>query len=390
MRSSVALSHARLPACTSRVSCLVVTVLVVTVLVAEVHSSVIYLGTNSGCKHHQIVFLSCMQVWPMPCRPAGRRCIVAAATASSSARQQQQQQQQEQQHHQQLLRSEEQQEPKQEPNKQPGIKPPLDLFIQPGSKQKGSSNKPPGDEEPPPPSGPNLPPQLQQLLALLIEFGGKLGTAAVLIAWFTHIDPFGGLHWDQQQVLFGLGLFLPLMLFDAALMLPDYTISDPQEQRAVTGLFVGEPQVLSTPPTDGSSTSSSKGEESSSKAEDGSSSSSSSSNSESVSDAEARRMADAIEAAAAGASPGAPVVIMQQQQQEGVTSDTGNSGSSAGLNLLLRLRVSLGLLQQVYTRANPGIGLNPASEFVVVLVATLADEMLYRAVALTLLGLWIR
>jgi hypothetical protein len=32
MRSSVALSYARLPACTSRVSCLVVTVLVVTVL----------------------------------------------------------------------------------------------------------------------------------------------------------------------------------------------------------------------------------------------------------------------------------------------------------------------------------------------------------------------
>jgi hypothetical protein len=179
------------------------------------------------------------------------------------------------------------------------------------------------------------------------------------------------------------------MLFDAALMLPDYTISDPQEQRAVTGLFVGEPQVLSTPPTDSSSsTSISKGDEGSSKAEDGSSSSSRN-GIESVSDAEARRMADAIEAAAAAASPGTPVVIMQQQQ-EGVTSDTSSSGSSAGLNPLLRLRVSLGLLQQVYTRANPGIGLNPASEFVVVLVATLADEMLYRAVALTLLGLWIR
>eukprot|EP00775_Hariotina_reticulata_P002596 gene2596-2898_t len=40
--------------------------------------------------------------------------------------------------------------------------------------------------------------------------------------------------------------------------------------------------------------------------------------------------------------------------------------------------------------ANPGIGLSPAAELLVVCVASLADEMLYRAVALTLLGLWIR
>jgi hypothetical protein len=52
--------------------------------------------------------------------------------------------------------------------------------------------------------------------------------------------------------------------------------------------------------------------------------------------------------------------------------------------------VALELLQQVYTRANPGIGLSPVAELGVVAVAVLADEMLYRAVGLTLLGLWVR
>lgn len=71
-------------------------------------------------------------------------------------------------------------------------------------------------------------------------------------------------------------------------------------------------------------------------------------------------------------------------------ADSSSSSSKGSLNPLLQLRVSMGLLQQVYTRANPGIGLSPAAELLVVLVATLADEMLYRAVALTLLGLWLR
>ena len=37
--------------------------------------------------------------------------------------------------------------------------------------------------------------ELKGLLALLVEFGGTFGTAAVIIGYFTHIDPFGGFHW---------------------------------------------------------------------------------------------------------------------------------------------------------------------------------------------------
>lgn len=271
---------------------------------------------------------------------------------------------------------------------------PLDSFMRPSSSIKYGKGA--DQEPPPPPPGPSLPPQLRQLLALLTEFGGKLGTAAVVIAWFTHIDPFGDLHWDAAQVQFGLATFLPLMLFDAALMLPDYSISDLDEQRQVTGMFVGQPELLSgsTPPPPSSSSGEAAGAAGS---EDSTANSSTSSSSDGASssrdktaaaDAEARRMADIIEKAAAGASPDAPLVIMQKQPQQAAADSS--SSSKGSLNPLLRLRVSMGLLQQVYTRANPGIGLSPAAELLVVLVATLADEMLYRAVALTLLGLWLR
>jgi hypothetical protein len=319
-------------------------------------------------------FVAAMQ----PCKLLQRqRAVSVTAAASGSSTSQRQQQ---------LVLQSEQQQKQQDESKQTKSKMPLDSFMPPG-KGKSSSNGPEGP--PPPPSGPNLPPQLRQLLALLTEFGGKLGTAAVLIAWFTHIDPFGDIHWDQAHVQFGLLTFLPLMLFDAALMLPDYSIKDLEEQRAVTGMFVGPPELLSSPSKDTTPTSSID-------AEAGSSDAPSSSN-KAVADAEARRMADLIEKAAAGASPDAPIVIMQPQMTassapgEATSSSSSSSSSSKGeLNPLLRLRVSMGLLQGVYTRSNPGIGLSPAAEFVVVLVATLADEMLYRAVALTLLGLWLR
>jgi hypothetical protein len=316
---------------------------------------------------------------------AGWRVAVSIAAVSSVRGQWQQ-----------VLQSEQQQKPpqQQDSSSKDKMKMPLDSFMRPGSSIK--YGKGPDQEPPPPPPGPSLPPQLRQLLALLTEFGGKLGTAAVVIAWFTHIDPFGDLHWDAAQVQFGLATFLPLMLFDAALMLPDYSISDLDEQRQVTGMFVGQPELLSgspLPPPPSSSSGEAAGAPGSQDIAASTSSSSSHADSSSrdakaAADAEARRMADIIEKATAGASPDAPLVIMQQQPQQAAAADS--SSSKGSLNPLLRLRVSMGLLQQVYTRANPGIGLSPAAELLVVLVATLADEMLYRAVALTLLGLWLR
>lgn len=57
---------------------------------------------------------------------------------------------------------------------------------------------------------------------------------------------------------------------------------------------------------------------------------------------------------------------------------------------LLRLRVALEVLQSFQTRANPSAGLPVWQEASVAAVASLADEMLYRAVALAFLGGWLR
>lgn len=176
--------------------------------------------------------------------------------------------------------------------------------------------------------------------ALLPCTTSATGTAAVAIAWFTHIDPFGNLHWSSADVLLGLATFAPLLALDALLMLPDYGIG-PEDSQEVAGMFFGNPEAL-------------------------------------------RNMSAGNISVAAD-----PNALPSQDGSSSGPAAAAAGGSSSG-NPLLRVRVALELLQQVYTRANPGIGLSPVAELAVVVVAVLADEMLYRAVGLTLLGLWIR
>jgi hypothetical protein len=187
-----------------------------------------------------------------------------------------------------------------------------------------------GDDEP---SGPRLalPPRVWRLLALLTQYGGVYGTAAVVIGWLTHVDPWGGLHWDAADVAFGLQLYAPLLLLDAALMLPDHSLP-PGESLDAAAMLVGDASALglSSPTT------------------------------------------------------GAP------RSGGGSSSSEGAAAAEDAGGLLLRLRLGLDLLQQLYTRANPTAGMNPAAEALVAVVASLADEMLYRSVGLTLLGLWMR
>jgi hypothetical protein len=174
------------------------------------------------------------------------------------------------------------------------------------------------------------------------------GTAAVAIAWFTHIDPFGNLHWSSADVMLGLATFAPLLALDAILMLPDYAIG-PEDSQEVAGMFFGDPEAL-------------------------------------------RSMTAGNIGVAAGATANTELSTDNNSSSSADSTATpaSSSSSSSSPNPLLRVRVALELLQQVYTRANPGIGLSPAAELAVVVVAVLADEMLYRAVGLTLLGLWLR
>ena len=209
----------------------------------------------------------------------------------------------------------------------------------PPTAPRKTPSPPPGPEEDPnqQPQLPLiiLPPQIARLVSLLTEFGGIYGTVAVALAYFTHIDPFGNFHYDPNDILLALKMFIPIYIMDAIVMLPDYSLG-PTDANAFTRMFVGD-SILE----------------------------------------------DVTAAAPNAQSDGST-------SNKSKTSSSSSSSSSSSNGSLLRLRVTLELVQQFYTRVNPGINLNPLAELLVATVATMAEEMLYRAVAVTLLGLWIR
>jgi hypothetical protein len=200
----------------------------------------------------------------------------------------------------------------------------------PGGPQKQAQKPPqlPGGTPEGPSGPPELPPRARRLLALLVEYGGVYGSAACLIGFFTHIDPFGAFHWDADDALQGLRLYAPLLLFDALVMLPDYSAKEDQADQ-ISRLFFGP---------------------------------------------------GAAAAAAAGTDDAA---------SPATAAATPLADAPPPPPLMLRVQVALELLQSFQTRANPGIGLPLWQETLVGAVGSLADEMLYRAVALTFLGGWI-
>ena len=175
------------------------------------------------------------------------------------------------------------------------------------------------------------------------------------------IDPFGSFHWDAADALLGVKLFVPLLLLDALIMLPDYSARDDQADQ-VSRLLFG-PAGLALNAGDGPSGSKDGGASSSSGSQGSSGSSGASGSGSKV-----------------GPSGGAgPRVEPPPLSLAGPEPPP-----------LLRAQLALELLQSFNTRANPGIGLPPWQEGLVVAVGTLADEMLYRAVALTFLAGWLK
>ncbi len=63
---------------------------------------------------------------------------------------------------------------------------------------------------------------LQRFAALLVQLGGVKGTLAVAGAFALHLDPFGSFHVSWPDALVALSLAAPIMLADAALMLPEW------------------------------------------------------------------------------------------------------------------------------------------------------------------------
>jgi len=149
-----------------------------------------------------------------------------------------------------------------------------------------------------------------------------------------HIDPFGGFHWSAADALLGVKLYAPILLCDALVMLPDYSAREDQTDQ-INRLFFGNAiEVVTTTAA--------------------------------ASDARG-------DAPAAAAAPQPPKPVLPPPPPP-----------------LLRLQMALELLQSFQTRANPGIGLPLWQEGLVGAVGSLADEMLYRAVAVTFLAGWLR
>ena len=63
----------------------------------------------------------------------------------------------------------------------------------------------------------------QTLAPAPARFPGLYGTLAVAAGYLLHLDPLGGLHWNTHDALLGLKCAVPILLLDAALMLPNYS-----------------------------------------------------------------------------------------------------------------------------------------------------------------------
>eukprot|EP00877_Chromochloris_zofingiensis_P005819 jgi/Chrzof1/15238/Cz09g32170.t1 len=232
------------------------------------------------------------------------------------------------------------------------------------------------------------------MIAFLTEYGGVFGTAAVVTGWVTHVDPFGGLHWDLHDVLTGLKLFLPLMVFDALVMLPDYHIR-PDISTSAAKVSVGDmtgngliehnlrrraerlrkkAAITGTaPPGDHSTTPAAPA----------------SSTTQPVSDDLTSGRLTTSTPQSAPHDHSSPVKFRPSFMVE---DDDGNAaaGTNSFSKLVVRSKMTLEMLQQYNARDHPGRALSPTAEVLVIAVSALAEEMLWRAVGLTLLGLWLR
>lgn len=65
--------------------------------------------------------------------------------------------------------------------------------------------------------------QFQLLGQLIVRYPALIGSLAVAAGYFLKIDALGNLHWNTHDALLGLQCALPIMVLDAALMLPDYS-----------------------------------------------------------------------------------------------------------------------------------------------------------------------
>lgn len=105
----------------------------------------------------------------------------------------------------------------------------------PPSQSPQSDNKKP-DSSKPTPSKPTINPLLFQIgpggrrspptemvFAGLGAYTGLVGSAAIFLAWATHVDLFNSFRWEAADIQTALQYLIPLQIINAAILLPSYS-----------------------------------------------------------------------------------------------------------------------------------------------------------------------
>ncbi|KXZ43746.1 hypothetical protein GPECTOR_81g195 [Gonium pectorale] len=253
------------------------------------------------------------------------------------------------------------------------------------------------------PGGGGLSFRLRYWILLLTEYGGIYGTAAVVLGALCHVDALGGLHWDQGDVALGLGLMAPVLLFDALVGLPDWSTRGEDEAKAVVSLFV-DPKLLAAAKEErqellaarkrqqaaaGGSAQGKSGRHGDGGSADASETATTTgrpTGSGGGGDALDAAM-EAVTAMAASSASGA--------DGSGGAVESGTGGAAHGSPAGAAAATTGGgggppPSPESSVRNNPGARLTPLQEAAVIVAGVTAEEMLYRAVLLTLFGRWLR
>lgn len=78
-----------------------------------------------------------------------------------------------------------------------------------------------GEESPSPPER-EMAPELKLLVDLIVEYPATRGTIAAVLGYLVHINPLETLHWSRHDFYLGVLLALPVLAWDALIMLPNW------------------------------------------------------------------------------------------------------------------------------------------------------------------------
>lgn len=77
-------------------------------------------------------------------------------------------------------------------------------------------------------------PELKLLIDLIVEYPATRGTIAAVLGYLVHINPLSTLHWNQDDVVLGMLFALPVFLWDALIMIPNWDAPKEEKKMKLT------------------------------------------------------------------------------------------------------------------------------------------------------------